>query len=99
MFYSSPSAAVTEQWFITPHRAFAVAGLQQIRTARVGVTWRFKPRSFEIWAVYNGIVVRIYESTDEKTFGHVRRALIRARELGEAEEDERDERHEYVPAA
>jgi hypothetical protein len=80
MYYRSPSAAVTEEWFVTPNRTFSVAGLHQIRTARVGVTWRFRPRSFEIWAEYNGVVVRIYESADEKTFGHVCRALIRARD-------------------
>jgi len=91
MFYRSPSAAVTEQWFVTPERSFAVADLQQVRTARVGTTWRLRPRTFEIWAEYDGVVVRIYQSTDEKTFGHVCRALIRARELGEADEEERDD--------
>jgi len=80
MYYRSPTALVTEEWFVTPDRAFSIAGLHQIRTARVGTTWRFRPRSFEIWAEYNGVVVRIYESADEKTFGHVCRALIRARE-------------------
>jgi len=79
-YYRSPSAAVTEEWFVTRDRAFSVAGLHQIRTARVGTTWRLRPRSFEIWAEYNGVVVRIYHSADEKTFGHVCRALIRARE-------------------
>lgn len=96
MFYRSPSAAVTEQWFVTPDRAFVLADLQQIRTARVGTTWRLRPRSFEIWAEYNGVVVRIYESADEKTFGHVRRALIRAREQFDLEESAGEE---FVPAA
>jgi len=89
LFYRSPSAAVTEQWFVTPERAFVVAELHQVRTARIGTNWRLRPRAFEIWAEYDGVVVRIYHSTDEKTFGHVCRALIRARERGVADDEER----------
>jgi hypothetical protein len=61
-----------------------------------GVTWRLRPRPFEIWAEYRGVVVRLFQSTDEKTFGHVCRALIRALEFSAAESAEDDE---YVPAA
>jgi hypothetical protein len=60
------------------------------------VTARFRPRRYELWARYRGEVVRLFCSTEEKTFGHVCRALIRARERGVDEEvDER----QYLPAA
>jgi Family of unknown function (DUF6232) len=60
------------------------------------VTWRVRPRPFELWAEYRGEVVQLFRSPAEKTFGHVCRALIRARERGVDEEvDER----QYLPAA
>ncbi len=39
-----------------------------------------QPRPYEMWAQYRGEEVRIYRAADEKTYGHVCRALIRARE-------------------
>jgi hypothetical protein len=57
---------------------------------------RVRPRPYELWARYHDEVVQLFCSTEEKTFGHVCRALIRARERGVDEEvDER----QYLPAA
>lgn len=57
-----------------------VIGLVPVVVA--GVTWRLRPRRYELWALYQGAVVQIFQCADEKTFGHVCRALIRARERG-----------------
>jgi hypothetical protein len=74
--------------------AMVVIGIIPIGVATV--TARVRPRPYELWARYGGEVVRLFCSTEEKTFGHVCRALIRARERGVAEEvDER----QYLPAA
>jgi hypothetical protein len=42
--------------------------------------WRFHPRPYQLWAEYHGRPVRLFGCPDEKTYGHVCRALIRARE-------------------
>jgi hypothetical protein len=42
--------------------------------------WRLHPRPFELWADYRGVPVRLFGCPDEKTYGHVTRALIRAQE-------------------
>src|SRR5262249_31749467 len=58
-------------------------GMVAVAMAPVSVaalTWRLRPRPFELWAEYRGEMVRLFSSTEEKTFGHVCRALIRARE-------------------
>ena len=44
------------------------------------VAWRTQPRPYELWADYRGRPVRLLRVPDEKTYGHVCRALIRARE-------------------
>jgi Family of unknown function (DUF6232) len=74
-------------------------GMIMVAMVPVGVaavTARFRPRRYELWARYRGEIVQLFCSTEEKTFGHVCRALIRARERGVA--DEVDER-QYLPAA
>ena len=71
-----------------------VIGIVPIGVA--AVTARVRPRPYELWARYRGEVVQLFCSTEEKTFGHVCRALIRARERGV--EEEVDER-QYLPAA
>jgi hypothetical protein len=74
----------------------AMIGFALTAITIAGVTWRLRPRAFEIWAEYRGVVVRLFRCDDEKTFGHVCRALIRALELSAAETGGDEE---YVPAA
>jgi len=81
---------------LSPMAWAAMIGFALTAVTVAGVTWRLRPRPFEIWAEYRGVVVRLFQSTDEKTFGHVCRALIRALEFSAAESAEDDE---YVPAA
>jgi hypothetical protein len=90
-------AAVGASLFELPPLAWPgmiVIGLASIGVA--AVTARVRPRPYELWARYRGEVVQLFCSTEEKTFGHVCRALIRARERGV--EEEVDER-QYLPAA
>ena len=61
------------------------------------ITWRRHPRPYELWAEYRGVWVRLFGCPDEKTFGHVSRALIRAREAQLPEPP--DETGVFRPAA
>jgi hypothetical protein len=58
--------------------AAAVSALVPVGLAIV--YWRWHPRPYELWAEYRGRQVRLFGCADEKTYGHVCRALIRARE-------------------
>jgi hypothetical protein len=69
----------------------AMIGFVLTAVTVAGLTWRMRPRPYEIWAEYRGEVVRLFQCTDEKTFGHVCRALIRALELSAAAAAEDDE--------
>lgn len=41
---------------------------------------RFRPRSFELWGRYRGLMVLLFSSDEERQYGQVSRALLRARE-------------------
>jgi hypothetical protein len=41
---------------------------------------RFQRRPYQLWADFRGETVLVFSTLDEKTYGHVCRALIRARE-------------------
>jgi len=45
-----------------------------------GVCWRLAPRAYELRATYRKFEVCLFESTDERVFGQVRRGLLRALE-------------------
>jgi hypothetical protein len=62
-----------------------VIGIALIPVSVAVATWRLRSRPFELWAEYQGEAVQLFTSTDEKIFGHVCRALIRARESGNGE--------------
>jgi hypothetical protein len=42
--------------------------------------WRRNPPVYELRATYRGYVVRLFTSSDERTFGQVKRALLRSLE-------------------
>jgi len=48
--------------------AMAIAACLRVRPARM----------YELWAVYRGRMTCLFETTDERVFGQVRRALVRA---------------------
>lgn len=43
-------------------------------------SWRLHRRPREIWAVHNGQLVCLIQTRDQRTFGQIRRALLRALE-------------------
>lgn len=42
---------------------------------------RLRPRPYELWGEYHGLTVQLFYSADERQYGQVCRALVRAREL------------------
>jgi hypothetical protein len=46
----------------------------------IGACWRLSPRVYELQADYRGQRILLYSSSDARTFGQVRRALLRALE-------------------
>ncbi|WP_033344722.1 DUF6232 family protein [Catenuloplanes japonicus] len=49
-----------------------------------GACLRIRPRPWSLRAVYRSMPVTLYESSDAREFGRVRRALARARAFGES---------------
>jgi hypothetical protein len=68
MLAHSPAAWAGVGFVAVVPAVFAVAGT------------RFQRRPYQIWADFQGKTVLIFSTPDEKTYGHVCRALIRARE-------------------
>jgi hypothetical protein len=58
----------------------AVAATAAI-TALPGALGRFLRRTYQIWALYHGSQVLLFDTADPEQYGQVARALIRAREL------------------
>jgi hypothetical protein len=50
-------------------------------TALPGALGRFLRRTYQIWALYRGSQVLLFDTADQEQYGQVARALIRAREL------------------
>jgi hypothetical protein len=50
-------------------------------TALPAALGRFLSRPFQIWAIYRGAQVLLFDTADQEQYGQVARALIRAREL------------------
>jgi Family of unknown function (DUF6232) len=50
-------------------------------TALPGALRRFLRRTYQIWALYRGSQVLLFDTADQEQYGQVARALIRAREL------------------
>ncbi|MBX6356759.1 MAG: hypothetical protein IRZ05_13000 [Micromonosporaceae bacterium] len=50
-------------------------------TALPGALGRFLRRTYQIWAIYRGAHVLLFDTADQEQYGQVARALIRAREL------------------
>jgi len=64
----------------TPAAWLTLAAVAVVPVVAAFVAVRYQPRTYQIWADYRGDTVLVFSTLDEKTFGHVRRALIRARE-------------------
>ena len=64
----------------TPAAWLTLAAVAAVPLVAAALAVRYQPRTYQIWADYRGDTVLVFSTLDEKTFGHVRRALIRARE-------------------
>jgi hypothetical protein len=76
--YLRPGTRITTQIFEFAGYRYPVAELGQIR--RVVLNSRLRHRLFELWAQFDGRTVRLFSCHNEREFGQVCRALVRARE-------------------
>jgi hypothetical protein len=74
------SGRTREIWYALAVTAAATAAL----TALPGALGRFLRRPIQIWALYRGSHVLLFDTDDQEQYGQVARALIRARELNDA---------------
>lgn len=77
----------TEGWptFDQPMVGLGTIALLVISVAVSGACWRVQPIELELAAVYHDQPVSLFRTTDEQTFGQVKRALLRALEsVGDA---------------
>jgi len=56
-----------------------VLALVPVLLAVVGHRWR--PPAYELWGAYHGATILLFSSDQEREFGQVTRALVRAREV------------------
>lgn len=85
MFYRSPDVVVTTDHFVIlrpAHIEYRIDFLRDVYVLEHPRTGRTRPAQ-EIRAKYGRHDVRLFHSTDPRTFGQVRRALIRALEWRE----------------
>jgi hypothetical protein len=81
IYFRGPTVLITDQALEVggpSHYRFAIIDLYDIHVVRG--RWRLGGREQELRASYHGYVVRLFSSRDERLFGQVRRALLRATE-------------------
>lgn len=65
-------------WLASPLLALTLVVLGMPGLVAVAVFWRHRPQRWELRATYQGQVVQLYSSLDERVFNQVTRALRRA---------------------
>jgi hypothetical protein len=72
----------TEGWptFDQPVVGLATLALLVVSVAVSGACWRVRPVQLELAAIYHDRPVSLFQTTNELTFGQVKRALLRALE-------------------
>ncbi|NUR73360.1 MAG: hypothetical protein HOU81_21285 [Hamadaea sp.] len=77
-YYRGPSAHVTHEVFLVrdPGAAFAISELRDVHVE----VYRSRRRVYELRAVYHGRSACLFRTTNERLFGQVKRALVRALE-------------------
>jgi Family of unknown function (DUF6232) len=63
-----------------PAAWLGLAAVAVVPAVMAALGLRFQRRPYQIWADLHGETVLVFSTLDEKTYGHVCRALIRARE-------------------
>lgn len=87
-YYRSPEVLITSEivaTMIPQWRMFRIDELYDLcvvrgerRPGRLLGVWRAGPRSYELWANYRGVPVRLCWTYDETSFGQIKRALLRS---------------------
>jgi hypothetical protein len=75
--------AICSPFLHTPAAWFAAIGVVVIPGVLGGVCWRLYPPQWELIARYQTLQVRLFATRDARTFGQIRRALLRAMEANE----------------
>jgi hypothetical protein len=78
IFYRGPRIVITHRDFriLRPHpRVFTIRELFEVQVVLV-----VRDRRFELWARYQGTLVCLFSTCDARSFGQVKRALVRAME-------------------
>jgi hypothetical protein len=76
------AAAATVLSLVYGHPAvwLGLAAVAVLPTGLAALGLRPQRRAYQLWADYQGVTVLVFSTGEEKTYGHVCRALIRARE-------------------
>jgi hypothetical protein len=75
--------AVCSPFLHTPAAWSAAIAVVAIPGVLGGACWRLYPPQWELVATYRTLRVRIFATRDSRTFGQIRRALLRAMEANE----------------
>jgi hypothetical protein len=78
VLYRAAGTTITTVFFESAGRRFPVAALRSPRRIEHKSLWR--PRAYELWARFEGRLVRLFRCRNAREFGKVCRALMRARE-------------------
>jgi hypothetical protein len=90
-YYRGPLALITHEVFVSwsppLQRRYRLAQLHAVEVVRAapdpGTPWYRRRRVWALVAAYQGHSVRLFATPDSRTFGQVRRALLRALEAHE----------------
>ncbi|MCP2328853.1 hypothetical protein HDA40_007360 [Hamadaea flava] len=78
-FYRGPSVHVSDEVFLVRETAVKAFSINQLRDVFVEIHGRRGP-VYELRAVYYGQLISLFRTTDQRLFGQIKRALIRALE-------------------
>jgi hypothetical protein len=80
-YYRSPEALITHEMFAVygPYsQIFPIEELFDVYVVTEGS--RVRPRAFQLWGTFRGTEVLLFSCSSPRTFGQVKRGLIRALE-------------------
>lgn len=66
---------------LSPAACLALAAAALVPVALAWVGHRVRPRPYELWGRYRGLRTLLFSSDEERQYGQVTRALLRAREV------------------
>jgi hypothetical protein len=91
IFYRGPEVTISDQVFkVWTHEVhtFRIEDLEHVYVAVTRPWWPpMSGRTYELWARWSGAEICLFSTADTRTFGHVRRALVRALDLHRNRQD------------